>query len=451
MQQAELVDDRTRAPSVGSGTRRDLLVVAGGLAFVAVAAVVGALLAGAGVPIHVPAPPLLAWVRPHVGVTTPLAIGLAVAAVVYGPGLAERLPWRGLLVTAWATSLAWITSLCFVDGWDKFNRRLTTWSEYLSEVPAAPPWRDLLPGFADRIVAGQPDSWHTHVAGHPPGALAYFVLLDRIGLQGGAWAAASCVLLGSTAVVAVAITLRAVGTEQHARRALPFLVLAPAAIWIGVSGDAVFLAVSAWGIALLAVAARATGWRAGSAAAGAGLLLATSLYLSYGLVLIGFVALAVLIACRRVRPALIALSVMAVVVALVTAGGFWWWEGYQQLAIRYVQGVGGERPYSYWVWANLAALLVCTGPVVLAGFRRIAASGRTASSGTVLVVLGAVAAVLAATLSGFSKAEVERIWLPFAIWLLPACAFLPRRSLSRWLAVQAFGALAVQHVLATNW
>jgi hypothetical protein len=66
-------------------------------------------------------------------------------------------------------------------------------------------------------------------------------------------------------------------------------------------------------------------------------------------------------------------------------------------------------------------------------------------------VLAAVAAVVTATLSGFSKAEVERIWLPFAIWLLPACAFLPRRTHRWWLAVQALAALLVQHVLATNW
>ena len=29
--------------------------------------------------------------------------------------------------------------------------------------------------------------------------------------------------------------------------------------------------------------------------------------------------------------------------------------------------------------------------------------------------------------SGMSKAETERIWLTFAVWLLPACALLPRR------------------------
>jgi hypothetical protein len=444
-------DAATDQPATERENRRDVLVVLAGLVFVAAAFVVGALLLRAGAPLHVPTPPLLAWLRPHLGLTSPLAAATAVAAVAYGPRLAQTMSWRALLPAAWLTSLTWITTLCLVDGWDTFSRRLTTWSEYLSEVPDAPAWRNLLAGFAERIVAGSPDSWHTHVAGHPPGAFAFFLLLDRIGLQGGAWAAAICVLFGSTVVVAVAIALRAVDSEQAARRALPFLVLTPAAIWIGVSGDAVFLAVSAWGIALLAVACNGTGRARDVAAVGAGLLFGLTLYLSYGLVLIGMLALAVLIARRRIRPAVIALGALAAVVALVTAGGFWWLEGYQQLSIRYHQGVGGERLYSYWVWANLASLLVCTGLAVLAGIRRIAAAGWKASTGTSLLVQAAVAAVITATLSGFSKAEVERIWLPFAIWLLPACAFLPRRTHRWWLAVQALAALLVQHVLATNW
>ena len=36
------------------------------------------------------------------------------------------------------------------------------------------------------------------------------------------------------------------------------------------------------------------------------------------------------------------------------------------------------------------------------------------------------AAIAFADLSMLSKAEVERIWLPWAIWLPAACAALPR-------------------------
>jgi hypothetical protein len=41
-------------------------------------------------------------------------------------------------------------------------------------------------------------------------------------------------------------------------------------------------------------------------------------------------------------------------------------------------------------------------------------------------VLAALAAVVVADLTGLSKAEVERLWLPFAVWLVVPCALLLR-------------------------
>lgn len=438
------------------GTGADLLVVGLGLLYVAAAFVVGAVLTDAGRPISAPMPPLLAWWRPHLVPATPLALAIAVAVVAYGPRLAEWLSWGKLLSLAWLTSCAWVMALVLVEteGWAEFTERLTTRGEYLYNVPDAPGWSRLLPGFTDRIAPG-PDAYTTHVAGHPPGAFGFFVLLDRIGLAGGTWAALVCVGIGTSAVVAVAVTLRAVDSERMARRAVPFLMVVPAAIWIGVSADAMFLGVSAWAVALLAVAVGRDGWSSYVAAVGSGLLFGATIYLSYGLLLVGAVAAAVLLASLReragpaVRSAIVILAVIGVVVVLVTVGGFVWWEAYDQLLIRYYAGVGGVRPYGYWVWANVGALLVCTGPVVVAGVRRAVLSWRT--SGVAAVGLGAVVAVSAATLSGLSKAEVERIWLPFAIWLVAACALLPARRHRSWLGVQAAAALVVQHLLALNW
>ena len=56
-----------------------------------------------------------------------------------------------------------------------------------------------------------------------------------------------------------------------------------------------------------------------------------------------------------------------------------------------------------------------------------------------------------ADLSGLSKAETERIWLPFALWILAAPALLPPPSHRFWLALQAGGALAINHLILTNW
>jgi methylthioxylose transferase len=57
--------------------------------------------------------------------------------------------------------------------------------------------------------------------------------------------------------------------------------------------------------------------------------------------------------------------------------------------------------------------------------------------------------VAAADVSGLSKAEVERIWLPFAVWLLVAVARLPAGDRRWWLAGQGVTALAVNHLLWT--
>jgi hypothetical protein len=59
--------------------------------------------------------------------------------------------------------------------------------------------------------------------------------------------------------------------------------------------------------------------------------------------------------------------------------------------------------------------------------------------------------VMAADISGLSKAEVERIWLPFAVWLVAAPALLPTRSHRVCLALQATGAVIINSLLLTNW
>ena len=72
-------------------------------------------------------------------------------------------------------------------------------------------------------------------------------------------------------------------------------------------------------------------------------------------------------------------------------------------------------------------------------------------SGLNLVVLAALLAIVCADLSMLSKAETERIWLPFTTWLVAACAFLPPRSHRWFLALNVVGALLLNHVILTNW
>ncbi|MGH4013883.1 MAG: hypothetical protein ACRDSL_08115 [Pseudonocardiaceae bacterium] len=439
------------------GLRLDLLVAGFAAGLVATAALVGLWLLDRGVPIHAPAPPLFARWLPHLGPGTAPAVLVAVLVTVWGPTLAARLAWRPLLVLSYLAALAWTLSLALVDGWQRgIAGRLTSKPEYLREVPGVTDVPTMLATFSERIVGLDADTWTTHVAGHPPGALLVFVGLDRAGLPGGAPAALLCVLVGASACVAVAVTLRALGAEPLARAALPFGVLLPAAVWVGASADGLFAGVLAWGVALLAVAAarpRLDGPGTAAAAVG-GLLLGACLYLSYGLVLAGLLALAVLAYTRRLAPLLVAGAGVAAVVAAFTAAGFWWLDGYHKVTIRYYQpGEWGlDRPYSYWIWANLAALTIALGPAAVAGLRRAAAGWRRhAIRPAVLLCGAALLAVLIADVSGLSKAEVERIWLPFTGWLIAAAALLPTRQMRWWLAGQASVALAVNHLLLTGW
>ncbi|WP_282786574.1 hypothetical protein, partial [Nocardia sp. CC201C] len=317
------------------------------------------------------AAPLFGEWLPHIGWGTGPAVAIAALVIMYGPGLAARLSWRRLLAATWLTAIAWACALALVDGWRRgWTERLTSRDEYLHEVGGVTDIAVMLRGFSARILDFQPDSWTTHVSGHPPGALLVFVLLDRIGLGGGGWAGLLCVLAGCGAAVAILVTLRALGAAERARAAAPFLALAPAAIWIAVSADALFAGVTAWAVALLAVATR-HGERWVSAALGSGLLFGFGLYLSYGLVLMAVPALAVL-AARGLRPALPVVVGMLLVVGAFTAAGFWWFDGYHLVVERYYQGIASERPFSYWVWGNLAATVCAVGLASVAALHRVA-------------------------------------------------------------------------------
>ncbi len=446
-----------------TGWRADLLAAAGGVGLVAVASAVGWALIDRGVPVLVGFPPLLASWAPHLGPGSAAAVLVAVTVVVSGPRLAATMRRGPLLALTYAASLAWTFSLALVDGFERgFAARLTTLTEYLQDVPriAAAGVPTFLERFTSLVPNGQPGFWTTHVAGHPPLATLVFVWLDQLGLPGGVAASSLVVVVGSSAVVAVAVALHALGAGDAARRYLPFGVLVPGAVWVGVSADGMFAAVLAWGVALVALAGARD--RDGHHVAGAlyglggGVVLCASLFLNYGFAVAMLLPLAALVLTRAWRPAIPALLGAIGVTAAFHAHGFWWFEGYQALLVRYAQPgeYGGLRPYSYWVWANLAGLVLVVGVAAVAGLRRVVAdpSPRNRTWMVLAALAGAaLVAIALADLSGLSKSEVERIWLGFAVWLLPACALLPRDRVRAWLVAQAVLALGVNHLLLTTW
>ena len=385
----------------------DLLAVAAGVGLVVAAAVVGRRLLADGVDLLLPFPPLLARWLPHVGPGTPLAVATAVGVATSGPMLAARLRWAPLLVAAWATAVVWTLSLALVDGWHRgVVERLSSGEEYLHDVPRVIDVGRMLATFSDHILTDAPGFWTTHVGAHPPGVLLFYVWLDRLGLGGGGAAGVATVLVGASACVAVAVALQALGAEDVARRALPFGVLLPGAVWVGVSADGVFAAVLAWGVALLAVGATGRGARADAGAVVGGLLLGGTPctcptdWCSAG-------------SCRwrwswrrgpggrrRLRRRGSRSSSWSF--RRPGSGGS---PGSQHVRVIYAASIAATRPYSYFVWANLAAVSVAVGPAVYAGIRRAVAAPRALPVGVALLPLAALVAILLADLSGLSKAR----------------------------------------------
>lgn len=363
-----------------------------------------------------------------------------------------RLSWGRLLTLSYVAGLAWLLLLGLTDGSAGISRVLGSPHEYLETARSVGSIGDLLSGFVALIPRDAPDHWVTHVAGHPPGALLFFVALVRMGLGGDLSAGLVVTALAATTPVAVLTTLRTLGAEATGRRAATLLTFSPGAVFMAVSADAVFTAVTAWGATALAVAAtrssRTATWGWGLIA---GLLLGLGVFLSYGLVLFGLLALGVLLAARSARALLPALIGAWVIVGLFAWGGFVWWQAFPVLRERYWDGIAADRPGSYWMWANFAAFLVAGGPWVAAAIGRWLSAPCRIGKPAALLVGAAITTLVLADLSQMSRAEVERIWLPFLPWVTVSTAALNNRWRLIGLAGQLLWAIAVETLFYTTW
>ena len=391
--------------------------------------------------VHIGAPPLVGGFDVRLSPSIAVAAGIACAAVAFGPAVAQRVRWRALIAVSWLAGSVWIIALAIGNGggWAAVRRPLLSRYEYLRAVPDVGDAGSFLRSF----VADLP-GYPTHVRGHPPGLLLALAQLDGVGLGGAAWATALVIGVGAAAAPAALVALRSLAGEPLARRAAPFVTLAPAAVWLGTSADALFCGVLAGGIALLALACRAPRtWRADATALLAGLVLGAGLMLSYGLAPLALLALAVGVCTRRVRPlALAAAGALAVMLAFAAAG-FWWPEGLRATHALYAAGAAAQRPYLDFLVISPAAFALAIGPAAVAGLAAL--RGRAAWT----LPAGALAALTLAELSGLSRGETERIWLPFAPWLLLAAAAL--RAPRPWLAAQLTLAIALQVVVVSQW
>ncbi|MEV7969768.1 hypothetical protein AB0O34_27880 [Sphaerisporangium sp. NPDC088356] len=471
---AERSDRGTAAPAPrvydgggrsGRGTRWAL---AGWAVLIAGCFAAGAVLHALGVLRIDRLPPLHAHFRVLTVTLLPVA-AFAVVAVRNLPGWVGEGGFGRALLVAYGCALAWTILLAISAGGlaAPFNHR----EEYLAVLPAVGhdplAW---LASFTQRLP-----EYPTHVRGHPPLPVLVVWALAAVGVGGPLWAAILVIVVGCSATVAIGLTVRRLAGEEAARRVLPYLALTPASVWIATTMDAFFAGAGAWGVALL-VLGRSTGartWFAG----GAGVLLGALPYLSYGLVPYLVIPVTVAVLARLPRPAVLAaLAGAAAVTGVFAVAGFSWLAGVAATHAQWAADPGAARPYLYFLVANLAVLALITGPATTAGLVRagrllthcpavaavggdprdpIPVAGIAAAvmnlarrHGVAAVVAAALVAVLALDVSGVTRGEVERIWVPFAVWIGLAAAYAPGR---RMLAAQALTGLLLQGLVASPW
>jgi hypothetical protein len=420
-----------------------LFALAAGAALIVATHAWGRWLQARGHRMAVNAPPLTGNVDPRVSWWSVPALAVGAGIVGGADRAARSLHWRQLLWLSFGAALAWSISLALWDG-----------VAGLVEAPAAPvDYLAALPQIDDvgmflRTLVDAPRTFPTHVQAHPPGSVLFLVGMRSLGVATPRWVAAIEHVVAASSVPAVMITARALAGERLARATAPFLVGTPIVLaWS--SGDAVFLGVGAWAVTWSVLAFVGDGRRADGLALASGIAWAVGIFLSYGLVLLAFVPLAVAVERRAVRA--VVLVALPVVVAILGAAmmGFWWLDGLNATREAYSMSIARVRPYHYFLVANLAAAAIALGPAVWAGLARYR-DRRLA-----VVAASALLAIVIADLSGLSKAEVERIWLPFLPWLtlvgVSALTGLGVGGRRGWLATQVAWTVVVQWAVLAPW
>jgi len=361
-----------------------------------------------------------------------------------------RVRQRWVLLATSLGAMVFATLLALSDGTDGLRYGAEHNTEYLPNLAKAPPAGEFVRTFVDEI-----DRYSVHVRGHPPGFVLLLKFLDAIGLSG-VWPVVALSILGTgVTVAAVLLTVRAVAGDQWMRRAAPLLIVAPYGIWMMTSGDAVFAAVGASGVAAVAEGVSRRRVQAVWWGVAAGVLFGSLLFLTYlGATLLLVPTVLLVAGLRRRDVGTVAALAGGVAAGLAVIGafwlaGFWWLDGVWATDEQYHLGSAQFRAWGYFAIGNLGAALIALGPVTVVGL------GVLRSRRMWLLVGSALVALLVSHLSRYTKGEVERIWLIFYPWIVIAGAALIARS-RRWagavaVGVQATCAIVVQAALLSKW
>lgn len=373
---------------------------------------------------------------------------LVAAAVLLGVrrGVHERLGWRRLLLTGYLASVAWAVALALVDGGNGLATPIDAPDGYLPDAAAV--GSDPV-GFLRDFVASA-GAHTTSTRQHPPGPVLLLWGLTRLGAHSPVVLGLLVTLIGATSVPLVTVAVRSLCGQRSARRLLPVLVLAPYAVWLAVSLDAVTLAIGA--------AAVACGVRASEPrrlplwAVASGLLLGVGALFSYSVGWLAASVIAVNFVRRRPLLNMITGAAGLIPLALAQLAGFVWTDGLTVAQTDFSLRVEPHRSWLVWALLDLFLLAIACGPALAASIRKI-----RRTPGWPFTV-GAGLAVVFAVGSGLSRGEVERSFLPFFPWLLVA-AMAPEPGNDAdsaptpvlLIAIGALTAVVLEAVLRTAW
>jgi len=430
------------APGEGSDLLRWSLLAAAGLALTLIAASTSDRLGTAS-------PPFLGRYELQVSAGSLLAPAVAGAGLLaVAARLHERLPWRVLLLASYAASLCWALALALADGTDGIAGPLAHPDEYAVDVPAV---TSRGPGGFLRSFVADNASWSVATRQHPPGPVLLLWALSSAGVRGPLAVGLLLTAVGALAVPLAAGAVRSLCGQSEARALVPVLALAPYAVWMAVSLDAVVLAL---GAALVAAGVRAStrsGWGAVGWAGGCGLLLGLAALFSYSAPWLGVSVICVYFVRRRPLLNVVTGAGALLPLAGAAVAGFSWTDGLTAAQADFSVRVEPYRSALLWGLLSVLVLLIACGPAVLASARKV-----RATPGWPFLV-GAALGVGFAVGAGLARGEVEHSWLPFFPWLLVA-AVAPDRpggppvpTPLLLVAVGTLVAIVVESVLRTRW
>lgn len=429
-----------------SGRWQRALPAAGALVAAATVAVGLALTADGRVTLGTPLPPFLFSWSPLARWPALVAGGVALGAAAVAPRLVDAVRGRAAFAAAvygvaLAVGLAVNAARRGTVGWSNVfdlsgHGSFEASREYLPALP------QLAHGVGHyvRDFAQLLPYLPTHTKGNPPGPVVVMYLL-KIDTPGRL--AAACIGAGALCAPFTYGLGRALGDERRGRVAAILAAFSPALVLFGVTSmDFVFAALgtaTAW--LLVAPGGRA---RVGGCA-----LAAIGSFASW--LLLAIPAWAVLVCVAREGPRA-ALRLAGVSGAAILAGngllavtlGYDPVATLRELGRLYGAGAAAHRPYAFWLLGSPVAWLIMLGmPVAWIALRGVARRDPAALALAAVIAVSAVA--------GATKAETERIWLPFVPLACVAAAAVPIPRLRLVAVALALQAVAVELLFATKW